>query len=80
MKIMADREEHRQLEEVDNLLLDISAPLFSKDSITRASLKLHHASVQWGWNKLLQFSIIIYIHKAELVEITHLYLTSGLQP
>lgn len=79
-KIMADREEHGQLEVVDDLLLDFSAPLFSKDSTTSASLKLHHASVQWGWNISLQFTIIIYILKAELVKITHLYLTSSLQP
>lgn len=48
MKIIADREEHGQLEEADDLLLDFSAPLFSKDSIITASLKLCHAAAQWG--------------------------------
>jgi len=76
MKIMADREEHEQLGEVDNLLLDFSAPLFSKDSITTASLKLLHAAVQWGWNISLQFTFIIYILKAEPIQIAYLYLTS----
>jgi len=73
---MADREEHEQLGEVDNLLLDFSAPLFSKDSITTASLKLLHAAVQWGWNISLQFTFIIYILKAEPIQIAYLYLTS----
>lgn len=77
---MLGREEHGHLEELEDILLDISAPLFSNDSITRASLTPHHASVQWGWDTPLQFTIIIYILKAELVEIANLYLTSRLQP
>lgn len=79
MKIMLDREEHGHLEEVEDVLLNISAPLFSNYSITRASLTPHDASVQWGWDIPLQFTIIIFILKAELVEIANLYLTSSLQ-
>lgn len=39
---MMDREEHEQLEEINYLLLDFCAPVFSKDSISVALLKLHH--------------------------------------
>lgn len=60
IKIRADKEEHGQLEEVDESLLDFSALLFSKDSITRVPVKLHQASEQWGWTISLQFSIGLY--------------------